>query len=82
MNSTTDVIAGVGLADAGAKSRWPARLDWVQRQGVYKQEEVEAQDCTLTARGLRRKEPRYWPTSRGCSGSATSTTNSPCGLVM
>ena len=30
MNSTTDVIAGVGLADAGAKSRWPARLDWVQ----------------------------------------------------
>src|SRR5664279_3540542 len=30
MNSTTDVIAGVGLANAGAKSRWPARLDWVQ----------------------------------------------------
>ena len=30
MNSTTDVIAGVGLADAGAKSRWPARLDWLQ----------------------------------------------------
>ena len=30
MNSTTDVIAGVGLADAGAKSRLPARLDWLQ----------------------------------------------------
>jgi len=30
MNSTTDVIAGVGLANAGAKSRWPARLDWLQ----------------------------------------------------
>ena len=30
MNSTTDVINGVGLADAGAKSRWPARLDWLQ----------------------------------------------------
>jgi len=30
MNSTTDVIAGVGLADANAKSRWPARLDWMQ----------------------------------------------------
>ena len=30
MNSTTDVIAGVGLADTGAKSRWPARLDWLQ----------------------------------------------------
>jgi fumarate reductase subunit C len=30
MNSTTDVIAGVGLAGAGRKSRWPARLDWIQ----------------------------------------------------
>ncbi len=30
MNPTTDVIAGVGLADATAKSRLPARLDWLQ----------------------------------------------------
>src|SRR5512143_930408 len=30
MNPSTDVIAGVGLADATAKSRLPARLDWLQ----------------------------------------------------
>jgi fumarate reductase subunit C len=30
MDATNPVIAGVGLAGAGAKSRWPARLDWVQ----------------------------------------------------
>lgn len=30
MNSRLDVIAGVGLADAPRKSRWPARLDVIQ----------------------------------------------------
>jgi fumarate reductase subunit C len=30
MNPSTDVIAGVGLADAAGKSRLPARLDWLQ----------------------------------------------------
>ena len=30
MNSTHHVIAGVGLADAPRKSRWPARMDFAQ----------------------------------------------------
>ena len=30
MNSSSDVIAGVGLADRPAKSRWPARMDLAQ----------------------------------------------------
>ncbi len=30
MNTSTEVIAGVGLADKPAKSLWPARLDWLQ----------------------------------------------------
>jgi fumarate reductase subunit C len=30
MGSTSQIIAGVGLADASKKSRWPARLDWTQ----------------------------------------------------
>ena len=30
MNTSTEVIAGVGLADKAKKSLWPARLDWLQ----------------------------------------------------
>ena len=30
MNTSTEVIAGVGLADRPGKSLWPARLDWLQ----------------------------------------------------
>ena len=30
MNTSTEVIAGVGLADRAGKSLWPARLDWLQ----------------------------------------------------
>jgi fumarate reductase subunit C len=30
MNTSTEVIAGVGLADKARKSLWPARLDWLQ----------------------------------------------------
>ncbi|MBK7742652.1 MAG: fumarate reductase cytochrome b subunit [Betaproteobacteria bacterium] len=30
MNTSTEVIAGVGLADQARKSLWPARLDWLQ----------------------------------------------------
>ena len=30
MDTANPIIAGVGLADASAKSRWPARLDWTQ----------------------------------------------------
>ena len=30
MNTHADIVAGVGLADAARKSRWPARLDWMQ----------------------------------------------------
>jgi fumarate reductase subunit C len=30
MDTSHTVIAGVGLAGAGKKSRWPARLDWLQ----------------------------------------------------
>ena len=30
MNTSIEVIAGVGLADKPAKSLWPARLDWLQ----------------------------------------------------
>jgi len=30
MDTSHSVIAGVGLAGAGRKSRWPARLDWLQ----------------------------------------------------
>jgi fumarate reductase subunit C len=30
MNTSTEVIAGVGLADKARKSVWPARLDWLQ----------------------------------------------------
>jgi fumarate reductase subunit C len=30
MNTSTEVIAGVGLADSARKSIWPARLDWLQ----------------------------------------------------
>ena len=30
MNTHADIVAGVGLADEARKSRWPARLDWMQ----------------------------------------------------
>src|SRR5436190_3600135 len=30
MVSSSQIIAGVGLADVSKKSRWPARLDWTQ----------------------------------------------------
>jgi fumarate reductase subunit C len=30
MNTHADIVAGVGLADEARKSRWPARLDWLQ----------------------------------------------------
>lgn len=30
MSSSHSVVAGVGLADAARKSRWPARMDWAQ----------------------------------------------------
>ena len=30
MDTTQDVIAGVGLADRPSKSRWPARMDLAQ----------------------------------------------------
>jgi fumarate reductase subunit C len=30
MNQSSSVIAGVGLADRGRKSRWPARMDLAQ----------------------------------------------------
>ena len=30
MNTHADIVAGIGLADAARKSRWPARLDWLQ----------------------------------------------------